>query len=184
MQKHGITLLAVGIFLFVWPGSERPAFGAGGETCPTAVSIPSLPFSDTGNTCSAFNDYDASCPYSAMAPDVVYSFTPSSDMEVNISLCGNSDYDTKLFVYENVCSGTAYACNDDTCRTPSYQFSAFVSNLTISLSAGNTYYFVVDGFSSECGSYTLAVTDVTDELNYTVISIEVPIVPITWLFSS
>jgi hypothetical protein len=137
------------------------AFGVAGEDCATAAVIPSLPFSDTGDTTLFLDDYDEICPFDAPgAPDVVYSYAPAVDELVNISLCGDSAYDTKLFVYENVCgafqSGTAIACNDDTCTTPSFTTGSFVSQLLdVSLTAGNTYYIVVDGWQGDSGVYTI-----------------------------
>ena len=75
-----------------------------------------------------------------------------------LTLCGNSDYDTKLYVYENVCPSGPHACNDDFCSTPSF-LSPFVSALSnVALTAGNTYYIVVDGFAGAAGNYTLDVT--------------------------
>jgi hypothetical protein len=62
----------------------------GGETIETAVRIPALPFTDSGNTCAFAHDYDESCPYmSSLSPDVVYSYTPASDELLGISLCNS-----------------------------------------------------------------------------------------------
>jgi hypothetical protein len=49
-------------------------------------------------------------------------------------------------------------CSDDACSSPLY--STFVSELTAALTAGNTYYIVVDGYgSSAAGNYTLSVEE-------------------------
>lgn len=83
----------------------------GGDTIFDATVIPGLPFTDTGNTCGYIDDYDEICPYSgSTAPDVVYSFTPVSDMSIDVDLCG-SMYDTKLFIYDSGLN--LVACNDD-----------------------------------------------------------------------
>ena len=67
----------------------------GGETVDTAFPILSLPFSDTGNTCDNIHDYDEACPYMGSdSKDVVYSFTPGTDLSIDVDLCGSS-YDTK-----------------------------------------------------------------------------------------
>ncbi|MBL7034063.1 MAG: T9SS type A sorting domain-containing protein [Candidatus Delongbacteria bacterium] len=126
----------------------------GGEDIATAVSIPGLPYSDTGNTCGFVDDYDEVCPYTgSTSPDVVYAYTPAGNETVTISLCTGSTYDTKLFVYENLGTpGSPFACNDDAC--PGY-----VSELAgLSLTAGNTYYIVVDGYGGDCGDYTIDFT--------------------------
>jgi hypothetical protein len=138
-----------------------PSGREGGETIATAISVNSLPFNDIGYTCDNVNDYDEACPYTgSLAPDVVYSYTPSVNQYVNIDLCGSS-YDTKVFVYENSYTpGFPYACNDD------YYFDAtcgiFVSALlNLSLTGGNTYYIVIDGYGGACGDYILNITGYT-----------------------
>jgi hypothetical protein len=81
---------------------------------------------------------------------VVYSFTPTLDMCVNVSLCG-SGYDTALYIM-NGTTGGVVGCNDDFCGLQSE-----LDN--VSLAAGITYYIVVDGWSSNCGDYTLAMSE-------------------------
>ncbi len=146
----------------------------GGDTCDTATVISTLPFSDSGNTCSFTDDYDEICDPAVDfpgSPDVVYSFTPATNVSVDISLCGNSAYDTKLYVYEGVCpdtmqSGTQIACNEDFCLTPSIEFVLVSSLSQVPMVAGTTYYIVVDGTNDqvafpglECGNYTIDVTE-------------------------
>ena len=65
------------------------------------------------------DDYDAACPDPASAADVVYSYTPSANESITLSLCHTgTNYDTKLFVYQNLCvSDSLVACNDDFCGT-------------------------------------------------------------------
>jgi uncharacterized repeat protein (TIGR01451 family) len=134
----------------------------GGDTCANATVINSLPYTDDGTTVGYTNDYDEVCPYTgSTSPDVVYSFTPATDMAIDISLCvGTTNYDTKVYVYEGSCpGGGAVACNDDECTAPLYP-SSFVSALTaVSLTAGQTYYIVVDGYGGESGPYSIDVAE-------------------------
>ncbi len=139
-------------------GINNPVPNQGGEDIGTAVPIPALPYSDAGNTCTNIDDYDEVCPFTgSTAPDVVYSYTPGADTELDISLC-NSGYDTKLFVYENAWTpGVPYACNDDACGS-----DGFRSELTcVPMTAGNTYYIVVDGYFGACGDYSLSISECT-----------------------
>jgi hypothetical protein len=77
-------------------------------------------------------------------------------MFVDISIC-ESAYDTKLYVYEND-AGNNIACNDDACSNSSGE--PFRSSLEqVSLTAGNTYYIVVDGYSGASGEYNISVTE-------------------------
>lgn len=138
------------------PGFVCPSC-VGGDTCDDAQTIPGVPYSDVGNTCDCSDNYDEICPFDAPgSPEVVYSYTPAQDECVNITLCNGSAYDTKLYVYENVCgayqSGTFFACNDDACP-------GFVSELeNLFLTGGNTYYIVVDGYDGECGDYQIDIS--------------------------
>ncbi len=133
-----------------------------GDTCNEAIEIVSLPYSTTGNTCASADDYDELCPSDTPgSADIVYKYTPSSSGYVKISLCDNSAYDTKVYVYANVCgayqSGTSVACSDDTCESP---LNPWVSHISaVFMASGSTYYIVVDGYGGDCGDYTLDVTE-------------------------
>ena len=126
----------------------------GGDTIFDAFVIPGLPFNDTGTTVGYFNDYDEICPYSgSTSPDVVYSFTPAGNIDVDIDLCG-SDYDTKLYVYDS--SLVQVACNDDFYSgAPCGLYVSFLE--AVPLNAGETYYIVVDGYGTAAGNYVLSV---------------------------
>jgi len=139
------------------PPADPNVILQGGDNIGTATVIPSLPYSDVGTNIGYANDYEEVCPYSSTSPDVVYSYAPVTTEIVSISLCGNSDYDTKLFVYENAWTpGAPYACNDDACSSPLYpNYVSRLDNLT--LTGGNTYYIVVDGYGGSVGNYTLDV---------------------------
>jgi hypothetical protein len=132
-----------------------------GDTCEDPYVIPPLlPFDATGNTCMFANDYDAVCPYNTPhAPDTVYRFTPSADELVDITLClDETMYDTKAYVFEDTCSGTPIACNDDFCMTAGYPQYPFVSKIEgLLLNTGHDYYIVVDGYGTECGTYHLRI---------------------------
>ncbi|MFH1336248.1 MAG: PPC domain-containing protein, partial [Candidatus Zixiibacteriota bacterium] len=137
------------------PPSPGPIRQEGGETCASATVIGSLPFNATGFTCDNVDDYNEVCPYASTGGlDVVYSYTPAANEDVDITLClAGTDYDTKLYVYENTCASPNYACNDDAC--PGY----ISQILGLSLTGGNTYYIVVDGYNAgECGNYEIGVT--------------------------
>ncbi|MBN1457008.1 MAG: hypothetical protein JW912_04060 [Sedimentisphaerales bacterium] len=152
-------IIAAGIvclLLAVWP---QAVLAQGGDDCSTATVISALPYTDTGDTTGQTDDYDEICPYDAPgSPDVVYSYTPASNITVDIDLC-NSAYDTKLYVYESTCgayqSGSQIACNDDDCGS-----DGFKSQLnSVTLTGGNTYYIIVDGFGESAGTYEINVTE-------------------------
>jgi hypothetical protein len=132
-----------------------------GDTIEECWTIPALPFFDTRNTCGFADDYDEACPYdSNWAPDVVYCYSPPYDMCVSISLC-DSYYDTKVYVYEDEWTpGFPLACNDDNfdCVDPPVSYTSWLES--VELSAGHTYYIVVDGYGGDCGDYVLAMDEI------------------------
>jgi len=128
----------------------------GGDNIGSATGIPSLPFSDNGTTTGYIDDYDEVCPYDGTgSPDVVYSYTASSNGYLTIDLC-NSGYDTKTYVYENTYTpGAPYACNDDACGDDGYKSQI----VDMPVTGGNVYYIVVDGYDEAShGTYDLSVT--------------------------
>ena len=140
-------------FIYPGPTGERN----GGDTTADAVPVDALPFVDSGNTCSANDDYDDACYQYSVAPDVVYSFTPESALFVDIDLCG-STYDTKVFVLDGDLN--PIACSDDTYYTVGHPCGRFNAKLEfLALEGGQSYYIVVDGWGGECGDYELAITE-------------------------
>ncbi|MBU1983057.1 hypothetical protein KJ815_01475, partial [bacterium] len=122
----------------------------GGERCEDAVTVPSLPFCDTGSTTGALNDYI--CQSGAFgSPDRVYLYTPEIDKTVTISLCG-SGYDTGLHIWQSCPDDTEaveICCDDDHCGLQSCCNG-------LSLLAGTAYYIIVDGYGSgSAGNYVI-----------------------------
>jgi len=125
----------------------------GGDTIEEATVIESLPYQDLGTTIGYTDDYDEVCPYEwSTSPDVVFSYVPPNDMFIHIYTCHSSDFDTKIYVYENEYTpGEPYACNDDYCPD-------WLSHLPhLYVTRGNTYYIVMDGYEGESGNYSLDV---------------------------
>jgi len=130
--------------------SRSPQTQAGGENFGSATVIPSLPYTDAGNTCGHVDDVFPPCAFGGVstAPDVVYTYTPTTDQCVNVDMC-NSSYDTILHVYDQTFN--LVDCNDDFCGLQST-----LQNLA--LVGGVKYYFVVDGYNISCGTYGITIT--------------------------
>jgi hypothetical protein len=135
-----------------------PGLPVGGEDIATATVVGGLPYVDAGNTGLFLNDYDEVCPFSgSTSPDAVYAYTPTADINVDISLCSEGNqYDTKLYVYANT-AGNVVACNDDFCGNSWTSFASFIECVT--LTADNTYYIVVDGYGGASGAYELSISE-------------------------
>jgi hypothetical protein len=126
-----------------------------GDTIEDPFVIDDLPFVGSGDTCPFAHDYDEVCPYTgSAAPDVVYSYYSQHGDMLVIDLCA-SQYDTKVFVYENeYIHGNPIACNDD---YPGCGPNGYRSWMMIELEQDSTYYIVVDGYTSACGVYELSI---------------------------
>jgi hypothetical protein len=126
----------------------------GGENIGSAVPISMLPFNDLGTTVGMTDDYYEGCgkPDLGGSGDVVYSYFATQHQIVDISLCSNTYFDTRLYVYENAYTpDVPYACDDDYCP-------GFLSQLNgVMLSPGLTYYIVVDGWGGQVGDYSITV---------------------------
>ena len=99
------------------------------------------------------------CGASGPAPERVYAWTPATSGIATVTTCGTATtYDTVLYLRANACAtGTDLACNDDTAGCPVASAPNRGSRLTPTVTAGLTYYVVVDGYSGAHGTYTLTV---------------------------
>jgi len=130
----------------------------GGDTIGDATTIPGLPYSDSGTTDGFIDDYDEECPHTegSTSPDVVYSFSPDSDVLVNVDLCG-SDYDTKTYIYDS--GQNLLFCSDDF-YYPGDPCGDWTSKIVrADLVGGETYFIVIDGYGGESGLYELNITE-------------------------
>jgi hypothetical protein len=127
------------------------------DTCATATVIdPSrLPFSDSATTFGAANDLNpgASCftsSQSATGPDVVYQFTPVDTQLYVMTVTPKADYDISVYITTD-------------CSTIANCFSADVGGaghpemLRHVLTAGTTYFIVIDGFGGDAGDFDFSL---------------------------
>jgi hypothetical protein len=82
------------------------------------------------------------------ASEYTYEFTAPANSTVEVALSELNGVDLDLFVLD----GSSGVCNEDNCST--------YGNLDASFSAvaGQTYFFVVDGYNGATGSYDISVT--------------------------
>jgi hypothetical protein len=121
--------------------------GSVSEACTTldpvtALVTPTL----TGTTIGAANDFIPSCGSTSTttAPDQVYQVTVPALTHLTID--ADTDFDAAISLLGSTCGGTSLQCND------------FPENVDIGPLAAGTYYYVVDGWSSGSGTYTLTVS--------------------------
>jgi Concanavalin A-like lectin/glucanases superfamily len=102
----------------------------------------------TGNTCASGNEFAPVCATSA-AGDLAYYWTAPSSGTFTFTTTG-SGFDTMLQAF-NDAQTQSLGCNDDANGTAQ-------SSLSLALSAGQRITIVVDGYSTDCGSFTLNVS--------------------------
>ena len=116
-----------------------------------AVAV-TLPVIDLAGTTTGYSDdYDETCPYSgSTSPDVVYTFTPTHDMDIIVDMFGSA-YDTKIYIYDQYLG--LVACNDD-------YYGDYTSRLeNVPVMADMPYYLVIDGYGGDYGDYLLQISE-------------------------
>ena len=91
-------------------------------------------------------------------PEKAFQWTPSVSGTATIETCGEGTrFDTTLYVRGGSCAGGAQlVCSDDAC--PNHYGAAQASRITLAVTAGVTYFIVVDGALGESGPFALQVT--------------------------
>lgn len=119
------------------------------DGCADAPSVPegTFNFSTSAATYSA-SDGGGSCGSSGATPDVWYTFVPTADGSLNVSVCGLTGYDTVLEAMTG-CGGAVIACNDDTC--------GLQSTIQFNVQAWIPVKIRVSGFAGSTGSGRVAL---------------------------
>ena len=128
-----------------------------GGACSSPTIIPSQ-----GGTFSGVNSGTSTlagtCGSTGTSPEKVFRWTPAVSGVATIQTCGGgTNFDTALYMRSGSCSsGGEVACNDDACVNASGLLRA--SRITPTVTAGQTYYIVVDGYGGAQGTFALTVT--------------------------
>jgi len=127
--------------------------------CTSPPVIPAQGGTFSGTT-SGTSSLAGSCGSSGTSPEQVFQWTPAVSGTATIQTCGaGTTFDTVLYLRSGSCAGgpeVAAGCNDDACSNASGLFRA--SRLTPTVTAGQTYYIVVDGYGGAQGIFSLTVT--------------------------
>src|SRR6266481_6228595 len=154
----GLTVIAtLGVLL---PGaafaqSTTTTTLAGACNNPTVIPEQGGTFS---GTTSGTSSQAGSCGNSGSSPELVFQWTPAVSGTAAIQTCGaGTSFDTVLYMRSGLCaSGSEVGCNDDACTNSTGLFRA--SRLTSAVTAGQTYFIVVDGYGGAQGTFSLTGT--------------------------
>src|SRR5438128_1131430 len=143
--------------LGVCQGPEAPAILAGSCSSPTVIPAQGGTFSGTTSGTSLLA---GSCGSSGGSPEQVFQWTPTVSGTATIQTCGaGTNFDTVLYMRSGVCASgpeVVSGCNDDACANSSGLIRA--SRITPTVTAGQTYFIVVDGYGGSHGTFSLTVT--------------------------
>ena len=128
--------------------------------CGTVGVIPPEGGTVAGTTSGGTSTLAGTCATSANSPERVYQWTPATSGTALVQTCGSGTlYDSVVHVHAGACSGPEVACNDDTAGcTTGEPNDHHGSRLSFTVTAGQTYLLVVDGYNGAAGAYTLIVT--------------------------
>ena len=134
----------------------------GSDSCSTPDPISgvgSFAFDNTAATTGAEGQAESICTFFGqvgITSDVWFVWTAPSTGTATFALCGGTSMDSKIAVYAgSSCpvSGTALACNDDSC--------SFQSSLNFAATGGNTYILQLGNFpgaSGAAGTFSLSLS--------------------------
>ena len=115
----------------------------------------------TGTT-SGPSTQSGSCQTLDGSPENTFQWSPTQSGIATIRTCNATltTYDTVLYMRTGSCqNGAEAACNDDTagCFTAEPN-DHHGSRITPTITAGQTYFIVVDGYNGASGAFTLSIT--------------------------
>jgi streptogramin lyase len=135
--------------------APSPTTTAGDSACDRPTTLRASGGRLEGTTSGA-DTLTGSCG-SSNGPEKVFQWTPAVSGIATIETCGEGTrFDTTLYVRGGSCAGADLACSDDAC--PNHYGSALASKITLAVTAGETYFIVVDGALGESGPFALEVT--------------------------
>ena len=170
-----MRILVVGIFLI----TAGVLFALGGETCPEATVINSLPYWDSTSTEGFLNDYSldpSNCTgHTTLGPDAVYMYTSNQPVCLSLNV-------VVPFTYWNPALYVLTDCENLVCVAGADLYEAGSPEaLYLLMQPGVTYYFVVDGrTSSDYGPYKISISECQtfiDETHFEEIPIDFKVTP-------
>ena len=134
-----------------------------GIPCQSILTVPAGGGVLLGTTVGAASALTATCAGSGPAPEQVYQWTPSRSGTATIHTCSNAvtAIDTVVSVRAPSCvAGPELVCNDNATACPIMIDAPFAprgSRVQLAVTAGETYFIVVDGAAPATGAFELTV---------------------------
>jgi hypothetical protein len=122
---------------------------------PAIIDPGMLPLTLSGTTFGADNDLNPGVPclrsnQSGSGRDVVYLFTPADSQNYVVTVTPLGNYDATVYIVTG-CEGLA------ACTSSDLGGNGEAESLRRNLTAGTSYFIVVDGFQGDAGDFTLMI---------------------------
>ncbi len=131
--------------------------GPANDTCltPTVIDPARLPFVAMGTTVGATNDLNPQTPclrsnQSGRGPDVVYQFTSPDSQNYLLTVTPIGNYDVTVYVTTNCATNSG-------CTAGDVNGGGGAETVRRNLTAGTTYFIVVDGFGTDAGDFNITL---------------------------
>ena len=118
-----------------------------GDVLATAIAVGTLPATMSGDNLAAncwINNYGQT------SPDVYYQVVADCNGTMTATTCASTGTLTDTYLHILDAGGLSLAFNDDFC--------SLESSVTATVTAGNTYYVVVEGWSTNQGTYSVDIS--------------------------
>jgi hypothetical protein len=121
----------------------------------SVIEASRLPFSDSGTTFGAANDFNPGAPclrssQSATGRDVVFQFTPADSQNYDVVVTPVGSFDVTVYIVTS-CPGLGG------CSSADVGGDGEAESLRRNLTAGTTYFIIVDGFQADAGDFTISL---------------------------
>lgn len=121
-----------------------------GDIFANPIVVPSIPTVLTGDNLTS-NCWTNN--YGQTSPDVYYKVVANCNGTMTAATCASVGTLSDTYLHILDVSGVSLGFDDDGCPAPDLK-----SNVTVNITAGSTYYIVVEGWSTNTGTYTVDVT--------------------------
>ena len=148
-----VTCTGSGLFDYTNSCAVTVTTSPTGDIFANPIIVPSIPAVLSGDNLAAncwTNNYGQS------SPDVYYQVVATCNGTMRVQTCASTGTLSDTYIHILDAAGVLLQSDDDGCPAADLK-----SSDSITMTAGSTYYIVVEGFSTNTGTYTVDVTTTT-----------------------
>lgn len=142
-----VTCSASGLFDYTNSSAISVTASPLGDLISNPIVVPSLPATVSGDNLAS-NCFTNN--YGQLSPDVYYQVVADCNGTLTASTCASLGTLNDTYLHILDAGGVSLGFNDDGC--------SLKSTVTVSVTAGSTYYIVAEGWSTNSGTFTLDIS--------------------------